>query len=65
MVRLFSTPAAETMMSAFRQISAVFTVLVWQTVTVAFLPMSIMAAGLPTTRLRPMTTAFLPLQSMP
>ena len=53
------------MMSAFRQISAVFTVLVWQTVTVAFLPMSIMAAGLPTTRLRPMTTAFLPLQSMP
>ena len=38
---------------------------VWQVVTVAFLPMSMMPRGLPTTRLRPMTTAFLPVQSMP
>ena len=34
-------------------------------VTVAFLPISIIAAGFPTTRLLPMTTAFLPLQSIP
>ena len=41
------------------------TVRVWQTVTVAFFFKSIMAAGLPTTRLRPTTTAFFPVQSMP
>ena len=52
-------------MSALRAIPATSTVLVWQTVTVAFLAISIIAAGLPTTRERPMTTAFLPLQSMP
>ena len=33
--------------------------------TVAFFFNSIMAAGFPTTRLRPTTTAFLPVQSMP
>ena len=38
-------------------------VLVWQIVTVAFFLISIIAAGLPTTRLLPMTTAFLPVQS--
>ena len=38
---------------------------VWQMVMVAFFCISIIAAGLPTTRERPMTTAFLPLQSMP
>ena len=65
LVRLLSTPAAEMMISASRQMAAVSTVLVWHMVTVAFLLMSIMAAGLPTTRERPMTTAFLPLQSMP
>ena len=65
LVRLFRTPAAVTMMSALRQISAVLTVRVWQMVTVAFFAISIIAAGLPTTRLRPMTTAFVPLQSMP
>ena len=37
--------------------------LVWQIVTVAFFLISIIAAGLPTTRLLPMTTAFLPVQS--
>ena len=52
-------------MSAWRAMAAVSTVLVWQTVTVAFLAISIMAAGLPTTRERPMTTAVFPLQSMP
>lgn len=41
------------------------TVLVWQIVTVAFFLTSIMAAGLPTTRLLPITTAFLPVQSIP
>ena len=35
----------------------------WQIVTVAFFLISIIAAGLPTTRLLPMTTAFLPVQS--
>ena len=52
-------------MSASRASFGTSTVRVWHTVTVAFLPISIMAAGLPTTRDRPMTTAFLPLQSMP
>ena len=52
-------------MSALRAMAAVSTVLVWQMVTVALRSMSIMAAGLPTTRLRPMTTAVFPLQSMP
>ena len=65
LVREPSTPAAETRMSALRATSAVLTVLVWQMVTVAFFFISIMAAGLPTTRERPMTTALLPLQSMP
>ena len=46
-------------------IAGTSTVLVWHTVTVAFLPISIIAAGFPTTRLLPMTTAFLPLQSIP
>ena len=41
------------------------TVLVWQIVTVAFFLTSIIAAGLPTTRLLPITTAFLPVQSIP
>ena len=36
-----------------------------QIVTVAFFLTSIMAAGLPTTRLLPITTAFLPVQSIP
>ena len=65
LVRDFRTPAAEMMMSASRQTAAGSTVRVWQTVTVAFFAISIIAAGLPTTRERPMTTAFLPLQSMP
>ena len=56
--------------SVIYTISASFTtegisfVLVWQTVTVAFFFRSIMAAGFPTTRLLPTTTAFFPVQSI-
>ena len=61
----FTLTSTATALSVLLAISATFTVLVGQIVTVAFFFISIMAAGLPTTRLRPMTTAFLPLQSMP
>ena len=42
-----------------------YTIVVWQMVTVAFFLTSIIAAGFPTTRLLPITTAFLPVQSIP
>ena len=58
-------PAATMMMSASRATDGISTVLVWQMVTVAFFLTSIIAAGLPTTRLLPITTAFLPVQSIP
>ena len=48
-----------------RVMAGTSTVRVWQTVTVAWRPISIMATGLPTTSERPMTTARLPRHSMP
>ena len=57
-------PMATTTTSASRQTSGRFRVRELQRVTVAFSRSSIMAAGLPTTRLRPTTTARLPERGM-
>ena len=57
-------PMATTTTSASRQTSGRFWVRELQRVTVAFSRSSIMAAGLPTTRLRPTTTARLPERGM-
>lgn len=55
-------PTAATRMSAWAQISFMFSLREWQTVTVASAPffISSRAMGLPTMRLRPITTARLP-----
>ena len=53
-------PMATTSTSASRQRAGRFRVRELQRVTVAFSRSNIMAAGLPTTRLRPTTTARLP-----
>ena len=62
--RTRNLPMATTTTSASRQTSGRFWVRELQRVTVAFSRSSIMAAGLPTTRLRPTTTARLPERGM-
>ena len=53
-------PVAQMTISAERLISCRFSVRLWQMVTLALRRSSIMDTGLPTTRLRPMTTTCLP-----
>ena len=55
------TPTAATRISALRVCSLRFDVFEWQIVTVALSPSKSIAAGRPTTLLRPITTAFFPL----
>lgn len=64
-VNYSARPAATITISASFTTDGISTVLVWHTVTVAFFLISIMAAGFPTTRERPTTTAFFPVQSIP
>ncbi|MDT4887259.1 hypothetical protein FQZ97_1236910 [compost metagenome] len=56
-------PTAATMTSACSVMALRSFVALWQMVTVAFCCSSIMAMGLPTMLLRPITTACLPLRS--
>ena len=53
------------MISASRHTPGMSTVRVWHMVTVAFFFWSIMETGFPMTRLRPMTTARLPVRATP
>ena len=53
-------PVAQITTLASRTTSARFSVLLWQSVTVALRRSSIMDTGLPTTRLRPATATRLP-----
>ena len=66
-VSVFGRPAATTTMSASRVNFAMSGVPVWHNVTVAFVSLraSSTATGLPTMLLRPITTACLPLMSIP
>ena len=59
-VRRLRLPTAATITSAWRVMAPRSCVALWQMVTVALLASSIMAIGLPTMLLRPMTTACLP-----
>ena len=56
-------PTAATITSACRVMALRSLVALWQMVTVAFFCSSIMAMGLPTMLLRPITTARLPRKS--
>ena len=57
-------PAATIKISALLVSAGISFVFVWQIVTVAFCPSSIIATGLPMTRLLPITTVFLPARSI-